>query len=44
MKTAKMRTVLMSEMTWREYAQALERDPVVFIPTGALEQHGPHLV
>ncbi len=43
MKTAKMRTVLMSEMTWREYAQALERDPVVFIPTGALEQHGPHL-
>ena len=37
------RTVMMGEMTWPEYAEALERDPVVFLPTGALEQHGPHL-
>lgn len=35
--------VMMSEMTWPEYADALKRNPVVFIPTGALEQHGPHL-
>ncbi|WP_203595434.1 creatininase [Salipiger sp. PrR002] len=35
--------VLMAEMTWPEYAAALERNPVVFLPTGALEQHGPHL-
>lgn len=37
------KTVMMAEMTWPDYAEALKRDPVVFIPTGALEQHGPHL-
>lgn len=36
-------TIMMAEMTWPEYARALERNPVVFVPTGALEQHGPHL-
>ncbi|WP_193175053.1 creatininase [Oricola nitratireducens] len=36
-------SVMMSEMTWPEYAAALESNPVVFLPTGALEQHGPHL-
>lgn len=35
--------VFMPEMTWPEYAEALKTDPVVFLPTGALEQHGPHL-
>ncbi len=35
--------VLMAEMTWPEYAEVLKREPVVFLPTGALEQHGPHL-
>lgn len=40
---APARTVMMGEMTWPEYARALETDPVVFLPTGALEQHGPHL-
>ena len=35
--------VMMAEMTWPEYATALEDNPVVFLPTGALEQHGPHL-
>ncbi len=34
---------MMAEMTWPEYAEALRRNPVVFLPTGALEQHGPHL-
>jgi creatinine amidohydrolase len=41
-KTA-MRTHLMAEMTWPEYAEALKSNPVVFLPTGTLEQHGPHL-
>lgn len=36
-------SVMMAEMTWPEYADALKRNPVVFLPTGALEQHGPHL-
>lgn len=35
--------VMMGEMTWTEVAEALERDPVVFLPTGTVEQHGPHL-
>ncbi len=43
MSKSTMRTVVMSEMTWPEYEQALKNDPVVFIPTGAVEQHGPHL-
>jgi creatinine amidohydrolase len=29
-------------MTWQE-VEALDRDIVVLIPTGSLEQHGPHL-
>ncbi len=41
--TKTMRTHVMPEMTWPEYAEALKSNPVVFIPTGALEQHGPHL-
>lgn len=36
-------THMMAEMTWPEFAEQLERDPVVFLPTGMLEQHGPHL-
>ncbi|MDP9173819.1 MAG: creatininase [Planctomycetota bacterium] len=35
--------VLQSEMTWPELAERLRSDPVVFIPCGATEQHGPHL-
>lgn len=36
-------TVMMAEMTWPEFAACLEHDPIVFLPTGMLEQHGPHL-
>lgn len=32
----------LAEMTWQE-VEALSRDVVVMIPTGSLEQHGPHL-
>jgi len=35
--------VMMGDMTWPEVAEALGRDPVVFLPTGTVEQHGPHL-
>lgn len=34
---------LMAEMTWPEYGQWLQRNPVIFLPTGMVEQHGPHL-
>lgn len=32
----------LAEMTWQDVA-AMSRDVVVLIPTGSLEQHGPHL-
>lgn len=34
----------MSRMSWTDYAHAIaESDPVIVLPLGALEQHGPHL-
>ncbi|MEM1387938.1 MAG: creatininase [Pseudomonadota bacterium] len=37
-------TVLLSEMTWPELdARVKAGPPIIFLPTGALEQHGPHL-
>lgn len=35
---------MMSSLNWTEYRDRIQRDQaVVFIPCGALEQHGPHL-
>ncbi|MGD9742281.1 MAG: creatininase [Dongiaceae bacterium] len=39
-----VKTNLMAELTWTEYQERLEREnPIVMLPVGALEQHGPHL-
>lgn len=39
-----MSTVWMSELSWVDYQARVQQDqPVVFLPVGALEQHGPHL-
>lgn len=39
-----MNTVHMNELSWVEYRERVVRDdPVVLLPVGALEQHGPHL-
>lgn len=39
-----MSTVWMNELSWVDYQARLRQDdPVVFLPVGALEQHGPHL-
>jgi creatinine amidohydrolase len=35
--------VLVGEMSWPEYADRMKKNPVVMLPVGALEQHGPHL-
>jgi creatinine amidohydrolase len=36
--------VMMAEMTWVEYDDKVRlENPIVMIPVGALEQHGPHL-
>ena len=32
-----------AENSWPVLEAALARDPVVILPVGALEQHGPHL-
>jgi creatinine amidohydrolase len=37
------RGVLISEMTWTDYdARVRGESPVVLLPVGSLEQHGPH--
>ena len=37
-------SVLMGEMTWKEYHdKVVNENPVVFIPVGAIEQHGYHM-
>ncbi|MBI1262879.1 MAG: creatininase [Rhizobiales bacterium] len=30
-------------MSWTRYRDRLADDPIIFVPVGALEQHGPHL-
>jgi creatinine amidohydrolase len=30
-------------MSWTDYMAHLEQDPIIFLPVGAHEQHGPHL-
>lgn len=37
------KTVLMDQMSWPEFRDRVAQNPVVFIPCGATEQHGPHL-
>lgn len=36
------RKVLWQEMWRHEFEEALKHDPVVILPTGSVEQHGPH--
>lgn len=36
-------SVLMADLAWPEYQERLTLEPVVFLPCGATEQHGPHL-
>jgi creatinine amidohydrolase len=33
----------LGKMTWPEVNEAVRLEKVVLIPTGAMEQHGPHL-
>ena len=32
-----------ADMTWLEFTQRMQDDPIVLLPTGFVEQHGPHL-
>lgn len=38
-----MSGALVEEMTSSEFARAVKRNPLVILPVGALEEHGPHL-
>ena len=38
------RAYVLNDMTWPEVEEALKTVRVAIIPTGANEQHGPHLV
>ncbi len=39
-----LQTVWLSQLAWPDYETRVRREqPVVFLPVGALEQHGPHL-
>lgn len=39
-----MSTIWMNQLSWLDYEARLKRDqPPIFLPVGALEQHGPHL-
>lgn len=39
-----MNTVWMNQLSWVDYEARLKNDqPPIFLPVGALEQHGPHL-
>lgn len=31
-------------MTWKEVAEAFSKNPVIFIPMGSMEEHGPHSI
>ena len=37
------RTVDMKHMSWTEVAEARDQQPVILLPIGTLEQHGPHM-
>ena len=43
MARGRFRRVRVAEMTSEEFATAVRTDPVVIVPIGALEEHGPHL-
>ena len=37
------RHLRLNAMSWTRYAEVLKDDPIVILPVGAQEQHGPHL-
>lgn len=36
-------SVHLGELTWYDFAARVKDDPIVFLPAGSTEQHGPHL-
>lgn len=38
-----MASTLIADLTWYDFAARVKADPIVFLPVGSVEQHGPHL-
>ena len=34
---------LIADLTWYDFAEKVKANPIVFLPIGSVEQHGPHL-
>lgn len=43
MLTDEFQSLRVNCMTWTQYRDRLQTNPILFLPVGALEQHGPHL-
>jgi creatinine amidohydrolase len=42
-EAAMEKRIRIAEMTWMEFAERVRRNPIVLLPIGSTEQHGPHL-
>jgi len=40
---SELRTVELGRLSWEEVAELIPRNPIVLLPIGTVEQHGPHL-
>ena len=38
-----MAKILLEEMTWQEFKEAVLKNIIIILPVGSVEQHGPHL-
>jgi len=36
-------TVMMADLSWTHFAEKVSENATVFIPVGAIEQHGPYM-
>lgn len=43
MDTTNRRVVELGRLSWTEVAEAMAKNPVILLPIGTVEQHGPHL-
>lgn len=42
-KNSTNKNLFLSLLTWKEYHSVAESNPVIIVPFGSIEQHGPHL-
>src|SRR5512146_3032678 len=42
-RSSAMAKVELARMTWREAGESFRSNPVILLPMGSVEQHGPHV-